>query len=72
MGRDGAWGTWYGASLLLCWQLNLDKADYVAAVVPGKAELSHEVVPLQSHSSESSKTYVMVCLFLKDMCSRNY
>ena len=35
VGRDGAWGTWYGASLLLCWQLNLDKADYVAAVVPG-------------------------------------
>uniref|UniRef100_A0A8C0AED8 non-specific serine/threonine protein kinase n=1 Tax=Bos mutus grunniens TaxID=30521 RepID=A0A8C0AED8_BOSMU len=42
------------------------KSKPVAAVVPGKAELSHEVVPLQSHSSESSKTYVMgedKCLF---------
>lgn len=27
--------TWYGASLLLCWQLKLDKAEYGAAVVPG-------------------------------------
>ncbi|KAF4023982.1 hypothetical protein G4228_016023 [Cervus hanglu yarkandensis] len=42
------------------------KSKPVAAVVPGKAELSHEVVPPQPHSSESSKTYVMgedKCLF---------
>ncbi|XP_065789577.1 serine/threonine-protein kinase Nek4 isoform X2 [Muntiacus reevesi] len=42
------------------------KSKPVAAVVPGKAELSHEVVPPQPHSSESSKTYVMgedQCLF---------
>ena len=42
------------------------------AVVPGKPELSHELAPPQPHSSESSKTYVVVCIFLKDMSSRNY
>ena len=48
------------------------KSKPEAAVIPGKAELSHEVVPPQPHSSESSKTCVMVRLFLKDTCSRNY
>ena len=31
----------------------------IATVLSGKIELSHEVVHSQSHSSESSKTYVM-------------
>ena len=31
----------------------------VATVLSGKTELSYEVVHSQSHSSESSKTYVM-------------
>nr|XP_012421716.1 PREDICTED: serine/threonine-protein kinase Nek4 isoform X2 [Odobenus rosmarus divergens] len=35
------------------------KSKPVAAVVSGNAESSHKVVPLQSHSSEGSKTYVM-------------
>ncbi|XP_044772822.1 serine/threonine-protein kinase Nek4 isoform X3 [Neomonachus schauinslandi] len=35
------------------------KSKPVPAVVSGNAELSHKVVPLQSHSSEGSKTYVM-------------
>nr|XP_033721028.1 serine/threonine-protein kinase Nek4 isoform X3 [Tursiops truncatus] len=35
------------------------KSKPVATVVSGKAELSHEAVPPQPHSSEGSKTYVM-------------
>ncbi|XP_045718147.1 serine/threonine-protein kinase Nek4 isoform X4 [Mirounga angustirostris] len=35
------------------------KSKPVPAVVSGNAESSHKVVPLQSHSSEGSKTYVM-------------
>ncbi|XP_039099606.1 serine/threonine-protein kinase Nek4 isoform X5 [Hyaena hyaena] len=35
------------------------KSKPVAAVVSGKAESNHKVIPLQPHSSESSKTYVM-------------
>ncbi|XP_060017614.1 serine/threonine-protein kinase Nek4 isoform X3 [Lagenorhynchus albirostris] len=35
------------------------KSKPVATVVSGKAELSHEAVPPQRHSSEGSKTYVM-------------
>nr|XP_025740919.1 serine/threonine-protein kinase Nek4 isoform X3 [Callorhinus ursinus] len=35
------------------------KSKPVAAVVSGNAELSHKVVPLQSRSSEGSKTYVV-------------
>lgn len=34
-------------------------------MVSGKAESNHEVVPTQPQSSEGSKTYVMVCFFLK-------
>ncbi|XP_077605805.1 serine/threonine-protein kinase Nek4 isoform X9 [Crocuta crocuta] len=35
------------------------KSKPVAAVVFGKAESNHKVIPLQPHSSEGSKTYVM-------------
>ncbi|XP_057560930.1 serine/threonine-protein kinase Nek4 isoform X5 [Hippopotamus amphibius kiboko] len=35
------------------------KSKPTATVVSGKAELSHEVIPPQPHSSEGSKTYVM-------------
>ncbi|XP_027438211.1 serine/threonine-protein kinase Nek4 isoform X8 [Zalophus californianus] len=35
------------------------KSKPVAAVVSGNAELNHKVVPLQSRSSEGSKTYVV-------------
>ncbi|XP_047701678.1 serine/threonine-protein kinase Nek4 isoform X3 [Prionailurus viverrinus] len=35
------------------------KSKPVAAVVSGKAESNHKVFPLQPHSSEGSKTYVM-------------
>ncbi|XP_057410039.1 serine/threonine-protein kinase Nek4 isoform X4 [Balaenoptera acutorostrata] len=35
------------------------KSKPVVTVVSGKAELSHEAVPPQPHSSEGSKTYVM-------------
>ncbi|XP_059966178.1 serine/threonine-protein kinase Nek4 isoform X3 [Mesoplodon densirostris] len=35
------------------------KSKTVATVVSGKAELSHEAIPPQPHSSEGSKTYVM-------------
>ncbi|EFB13612.1 hypothetical protein PANDA_007567, partial [Ailuropoda melanoleuca] len=35
------------------------KSKPVAAVVSGNAELSHKVAPLQPHSSEGPKTYVM-------------
>ncbi|XP_030883589.1 LOW QUALITY PROTEIN: serine/threonine-protein kinase Nek4-like [Leptonychotes weddellii] len=35
------------------------KSKPVPAMVSGNAESSHKVVPLQSHSSEGSKTYVM-------------